>query len=78
VALLGRGEVEEVVVEVETLLLGLHRGEMEMSFLPSELRVLSRSGERARRSRGEPAGLGSTDLGREKDFLLGVRLEQGE
>ena len=84
-ALLGSGDVEEVlagdsllVVVVETLLLGLHRGEMDICFLPSALRGWSLSGERARRRRGEPAELGSADLGREKDFLLGVRLEPGE
>ena len=51
----------------------LHRGEMAVGFLPSALRGWSRSGERARRSSGDPAELGSADLGREKDFLLGVR-----
>ena len=34
-----------------------------------------RSGLSARRRRGEP-GPGSVDLGREKDFLLGVRPEE--
>lgn len=52
----------------------LHRGEIVVGFLPSALRGCSRSGDSARRKSGEPAELGSPDLGREKDFLLGVRL----
>ena len=47
-------------------------------FLTSALRGWRRSGERARLRRGDPAELGSADFGREKDFLLGVRLEPGE
>ena len=52
----------------------LHSGEIVVDFLPSALRGCSRSGERARRSSGEPSVFGSADFGREKDFLFGVRL----
>jgi len=52
----------------------LHRGEILPGFLFSALRGWSLSGDRARRSNGDPAELGSDDLGREKDFLLGVML----
>lgn len=85
-ALLGRGEVVVVAglwdnfppPETDTLQGGLHRGEMVAGFFPSALRGCSRSGESARRRSGDPAELGSADLGREKDFLFGVRLEPGE
>lgn len=60
----------------DTLHGGEHRGEMVVAFFPSAERGCSRSGLRARRSRGDPAELGSADLGREKDFLFGVRLER--
>ena len=70
-ARLGRGEVVEAGLQG-----GEHRGEMEGAFLwhPPVSADLGwrRSGLRARRSSGDP---GSVDLGREKDFLLGVRLE---
>ena len=58
----------------------LHSGDILPGFFPSALRGCSLSGERARRSNGDPAELGSDDLGREKDFLLGVilRLLPGE
>ena len=52
----------------------LHSGEMVVGFLPSALRGCKRSGDSARRSNGEPVVFGSADFGREKDFLLGVRL----
>jgi hypothetical protein len=63
-------------VGTDTLQGGEQRGEMVVAFLPSAERGWSRSGLRARRRRGDPAELGSADLGREKDFLLGVRLER--
>lgn len=59
----------------ETLQGGEQRGEIVVAFLPSAERGWRRSGLRARRRRGEPAELGSADFGREKDFLLGVRLD---
>ena len=52
----------------------LHKGDIVVDFLLSALLGCSRSGDRARRSSGEPKVFGSADLGREKDFLLGVRL----
>ena len=45
-----------------------------VGFFPSALLGCNLSGESARLRRGEPAELASVDLGREKDFLLGVRL----
>jgi len=60
----------------DTLHGGEHKGEMVVAFLPSAERGCSLSGLRARRSNGDPAELGSADLGREKDFLFGVRLER--
>lgn len=57
---------------------GEHRGEIAATFFPSAERGWRRSGLRARRRRGDPAELGSADLGREKDFLVGVREEKGE
>lgn len=60
----------------ETLQGGEHKGEIVVAFLPSAERGCSLSGLRARRSRGDPAELGSADLGLEKDFLFGVRLER--
>lgn len=66
------------VVVTTTLHDGLHRGEMgaAAAFLASAERGWSRSGERARRSKGDP---GSADLGRLKDFLAepGVRHDPG-
>jgi len=60
----------------DTLQGGEHNGEMVVAFLPSADRGWSLSGLSARRSNGDPAELGSADLGREKDFLFGVRLER--
>lgn len=57
---------------------GEHRGEIAGTFLPSADRGWRRSGLSARRRRGDPAELGSADLGLEKDFLVGVRLEKGD
>jgi len=57
---------------------GEQRGEIVVTFLPSAERGCSLSGDRARLRRGDPAELGSADLGLEKDFLLGVRLEKGD
>jgi len=51
---------------------------MAATFFPSAERGCRRSGLRARRRRGDPAELGSADLGLEKDFLVGVRLEKGD
>ena len=70
------------VVDTTTLQDGLHRGEIVVFFLPSTLEHLggwSRSGDNARRRRGDP---GSADLGRLKDDFLavtefGVRLAPG-
>ena len=65
------------LVDMVTLQLGLHRGEMVVFFL---LSVLILSGDRARLSSGDP---GSADLGRpEANFLPpgwepGVRLAPG-
>ena len=84
-ALWGDNWVEIVslgVVETTTLQDGLHRGEIVVFFLPSTLEHLggwSRSGDKARRRRGDP---GSADLGRLKDDFLavtefGVRLAPG-
>lgn len=60
----------------DTLQGGEHKGEMVVAFFPSAERGCKRSGLRARRNNGDPAELGSADLGREKDFLFGVRLER--
>lgn len=60
----------------DTLQGGEHRGEIVVAFFPSAERGCKRSGLSARRSKGDPAELGSADLGREKDFLFGVRLER--
>jgi len=57
---------------------GEHSGEIAATFFPSADRGCNRSGLRARRRRGDPAELGSADLGLEKDFLVGVRLEKGD
>ena len=57
---------------------GLHNGEMVVLFLPStDLGGCSRSGDKARRNKGEP---GSADFGRLKeDFFaeFGVKLAPG-
>ena len=60
----------------DTLQGGEHKGEIVVAFFPSAERGCNLSGLRARRSNGDPAELGSADLGREKDFLFGVRLER--
>lgn len=67
-ALLGSGEVDTGLQG------GEHSGEMDCVFLRPPVSAdlgWSLSGLRALLSNGEP---GSVDLGREKDFLLGVRL----
>lgn len=73
----GRGEVLVEVELYDSLLPTralLHKGDIVVDFLPSALLGCSRSGDKARRSSGEPKVFGSADLGREKDFLFGVRL----
>lgn len=82
-ALLGSGEVvlagANFPGETEILQGGVQRGDILGVFLvASAERGCNLSGLRALLKRGEPAELGSADLGLEKDFLLGVRLERGE